>query len=93
MKRIVVWGLIATLFVLPGCSTRPSLQGTNGNMIFLGENGADYSSCGYELGTYVVQARVTCQQLGYSKARVHSTHNASNRYCTERLISASFICD
>jgi hypothetical protein len=93
MQKIAAYGLISMTLLLQGCSTAPSLQGTSGNMIFLGENRADHSSCGYELGTYLVKARTTCRQLGYNKARLHSTHNASNRYCTERMTSASFVCE
>lgn len=93
MQRIAAFGLISMTILLQGCSNTPSLQGTSGNMIFLAENRADYSSCGYELGAYLVKARTTCQQLGYNNARLHSTRNAMNRYCTERMISASFVCE
>jgi hypothetical protein len=90
LKKIL--SMLALLPLFTGCATGPVLSGTSGNMIFLGEPNANLSSCGYDLAQYIAHAKQTCSTIGFSDAKVSSTHNSSNQFCREKFVSVTFLC-
>jgi len=82
------------LLGLTGCvATGPVLQHTSGDLIHLGEQSAYTSSCGYDISTYVIQAELTCRNIGYKTAKIRATYNSKNMTCSDKVIEATFKCE